>query len=291
MAASADLRGASAESLQALVDDLERGLSGSLVGRIVDRVRGEAEVRVDAGRVSDDLFLVAGLLADEPGLRRTLTDLSLPADAKARLVHQIFDDKLAEVSVDVLASAAGRRWAGTRDLGYALEHLGVISAVKAAEAEGQGDRLEDDLFAFGRLVSTNPELRDALSDPSRSVEDKRTLLRDLFEGKLSTAALKLAEQSVSGFHRTVAVAVEEYQKIAAHQRQRMVALVRVARPLDEAEAGRLARALTTQYGRPVHLNVVVDPGVIGGVSVEVGDDVIDGTVASRLDDARRRLAG
>ncbi len=291
MAAFADLRGASAESLAALVDDLERVLAGSLVGRIVDKVRGESEVRVDAGRVSEDLFSVAGLVANEPGLRRTLTDPSLPARAKAGLVHQLFDGKLAESSVDVLASAAGRRWASTRDLGYALEHLGVIAAVRAAEAEDQGDRLEDDLFAFGRLVTTNPELRDALSDPSRSVEDKRGLLRELFEGKVTTAALKLAEQSVSGFHRTVAVAIEEYQKIAATQRQRMIALVRVARPLDAAESERLVRALSTQYGRPVHLNVVVDPGVIGGVSVEVGDDVIDGTVASRLDDARRRLAG
>jgi F-type H+-transporting ATPase subunit delta len=291
MSTSADLRGASSESLQALVDDLERVLSGSLVGRILDKVRGDAEVRVDAGRVSEDLFSVAGLVADEPGLRRTLTDLSLPAKAKAQLVHQIFDGKLDESSVEILALAAGRRWAGTRDLGYALEHLGVISAVKAADAEGEGDRLEEDLFSFERLVSTNPDLRDALSDPGRSVEDKRTLLRALLEGKVSTAALKLAEQSVSGFHRTVSVAITEYQKIAARQRQRMIALVRVARPLDAAEADRLARTLTAQYGHPVHLNVVVDPDVIGGVRVEVGSDVIDGTVASRLDEARRRLAG
>jgi F-type H+-transporting ATPase subunit delta len=291
MATSADLRGASAESLGALVDDLERVLSGSLVGRLVDKVRGSSEVRVDADRVAEDLFGVAALLGEEPGLRRTLTDPSLPSDAKAGLVRQVFGGKLDDASVDVLASAAGRRWAGTRDLGYALEHLGVIAVVKAADSAGEGDRLEDDLFAYGRLVSTNPELRDALSDPSRSVADKRGLLRGLLEGKASAGALRLAEQSVTGFHRTVAVAVDEYQKIAAKQRQRMVALVRVAQPLAGDEADRLARALSAQYDRPVHLNVVVDPGVIGGVSVEVGDDVIDGTVASRLDDARRRLAG
>jgi F-type H+-transporting ATPase subunit delta len=291
MSSFADLRGASAESLAALVGDLERVLSGSLVGRLVDKVRGESEVRVDAGRISEDLFSLAGLVANEPGLRRTLTDPSLPAGAKAGLVHQIFDGKLAEGSVDVLASAAGRRWAGTRDLAYALEHLGVISAVKAADAEHQGDRLEEDLFAFGRLVSSNADLRDALSDPSRSGEDKRTLLRVLLEGRLSTAALKLAEQSVSGFHRTVAVAVEEYQKVAAAQRNRLVALVHVAKPLDASETERLRAALRRQYGREVHLNVLVDPGVIGGLRIEVGGDVIDGTVSSRLDEARRRLAG
>jgi F-type H+-transporting ATPase subunit delta len=289
--ATSDLRGASAESLEALVGDLERALSGSFVGRLVDKVRGSSEVRVDAERVADDLFGVAALLGDEPGLRRTLTDLSLPADAKAGLVHQVFGGKLDHASVDVLASAAGRRWASTRDLGDALEHLGVIAVVKAADAAGEGDRLEDDLFGFGRLVSTNPELRDALSDPSRSVADKRQLLRGLLEGKVTAGTLTLAEQSVSGFHRTVAVAVDEYQKIAAEQRQRMVALVRVAQPLGAGEAERLVRALSRQYDRPIHLNVVVDPGVIGGIRVEVGDDVIDGTVASRLDDARRRLAG
>jgi F-type H+-transporting ATPase subunit delta len=65
----------------------------------------------------------------------------------------------------------------------------------------------------------------------------------------------------------------------------------VARELSDADRQRLQGALARQYDRPVHLNVVVDPEVVGGVKVEIGDDVIDGTVASRLDDARRRLAG
>ena len=103
--------------------------------------------------------------------------------------------------------------------------------------------------------------------------------------------MRLAKQSTTGSHRTVTVAVDEYQKLAARHRRRLVALVTVARQLDDGQAQRLADALSSQYDRPVHLNTLVDPDVIGGIRVEIGDDVIDGTVASRLDDARRRLAG
>ncbi|MGH3456365.1 MAG: F0F1 ATP synthase subunit delta, partial [Nocardioidaceae bacterium] len=124
-----------------------------------------------------------------------------------------------------------------------------------------------------------------------SQEDKNALLRGLLDGRATAATIRLAEQAVSGSHRTVAVAVEEYQKVAARNRDRMVATARVARELEDGDRERLQGALTQQYGRPVHLNVVVDPEVVGGVKVEIGDDVIDGTVASRLDDARRRLAG
>ena len=94
-----------------------------------------------------------------------------------------------------------------------------------------------------------------------------------------------------GKHRTVVAAVEEYQRIAAAHRNRLVATVRVARELSDQDAQRLSGVLARQYDRPVHLNVVVDPEVIGGIRVEIGDDVIDGTVSSRLDEARRRLAG
>ena len=269
------MRGASAESQAHLVDQLGAAVTGG----------------VDGGRVADDLFGVASLLRTEPSLRRVLTDLSLPADAKAGLVGQVFGSKLDSVSLDLVSMAAGRRWAATRDLADAIEHLGVIAVVKAADEAGEGDRLEDELFSFGRLVSGNPELRDTLSDPARSSSDKRGLLRGLLEGKVAAGTLRLAEQATTGSHRTVAVAVDAYQKIAAEQRSRLVALVRVASPLEAQEAERLAAALSQKYDRPVHLNEVVDKSVIGGVRVEIGDDVIDGTVASRLDEARRRLAG
>ena len=89
----------------------------------------------------------------------------------------------------------------------------------------------------------------------------------------------------------MAVALKEYQQVAASVHGEGVATVRVAHPLADVEPQRLAEALAGQYGRPVHLNVVVEPEVIGGVRVEIGDDVIDGTVSSRLDEARRKLVG
>lgn len=269
------MRGASADSLASLGTTLDNAVSAG----------------ADGSRLADDLFGVASVLASQPSLRRVLTDVSVPAPAKAGLVARIFGSRLDEVALRVVAEAAGLRWAGTRDLGDALEHLGVVAVVKAAEQTGEGDRLEDDLFAFERLIADNPGLREALADPTRSAEDKRLLLRELLEGRVSAAGLRLAEQSTSGFHRTVALAIEAYQKIAAEERQRLVALVRVARPLRQQDAERLARTLSAQYERPVHLNEVVDRSVIGGVRVEIGDDVIDGTVASRLDDARRQLVG
>jgi F-type H+-transporting ATPase subunit delta len=207
------------------------------------------------------------------------------------LVRQIFGDALDRSSLDLVASAVSHRWTAPRDLADALEHLGVIAVVKGAEQRGEGDVLEDELFGFGQMVGDNPELRDALSDPARSVQDKRALVEQLLSGRTSAATVRLAQQSVAGTHRTVALAVEAYQRIAAEHRQRLVGTVRVAHELPETDVRRLAEALERQYDRPVHLNVLIDPEVIGGMRVEIGDDVIDGTVASRLDNARRRLAG
>ncbi len=272
---ASDLRGASSDSQEALVAEV-----GATIGE-----------GADGARLAEDLFAVAGLLSREPGLRRILTDQSLMGEAKGGLVRRLLGDKVEEPAAALVAKAAGRRWAGTRDLGYALEHAGVVAVVVTADQAGHADALEEELFAFGQMVTNNPSLRDALSDPARTDADKRDLLRDLLEGRVTSGALRLAEQATSGSHRTVSVAVEEYQKVAAEQRQRLVALVRTAHPLTDTETQRLADALSRQYERPVHLNVVVDPGVIGGVRVEVADDVIDGTIATRLEDARRRLAG
>ena len=267
------LRGASADALAALSEVLESKLKGG----------------ADAARVGDDLFTIAGLLRAEPGLRRVATDLSIDAGAKQGLIGGILADKVDKASLDIVSEAVARRWTVSRDLANSLEHLSEMAIVKSAGKDSS--RLADELFAFGQAVNDNPSLRDALSDPARSVEDKATLLRSLLDGKALPATVTLARQSLAGTYRTVATALATYQQVAAQVHGERVATVRVAHPLSDADRQRLSEALSRQYDRQLHLNVVIDPDVIGGIRVEIGDDIIDGTVASRLDEARRKLAG
>lgn len=268
--AASDLRGASADAL------------AELGGRL-DGVGGH-----DAAGLGEDLFGLAAVLRAEPGLRRVATDVSTDKAAKSGLVRQVFSGKVSDRAVDLVADAAERRWTRTRDLADALEQLGVVALVKSSSEPG---RLADELFGFSQVVKDNPELRDALSDSKRSDDDKRTLVHGLLDGKALPATVRLVEQAIVGAHRTVGVALREYQQVAADAHGQGVATVHVARPLSDSDEERLTRALTQQYGRPVHLNVVVSPELIGGMRVEIGNDVIDGTVSGRLADARRKLAG
>lgn len=268
-----DLRGASADALAVLNDELTASLSSG----------------ADAVRVGNDLFTVSQLLRSEPALRRVVTDMSVDSSAKQGLIGGILEGKVDPATLALVSSAVGRRWTAPRDLADALERLSEIAVVRSAGTDAP--RLADELFELDQVVTHNPELRDALSNPARSADDKAGLVSGLLDGKALPATVTLAKQALSGTYRTVGVALHEYQQVAASVRNEGVAEVRVAQPLSDAERQRLADALSRQYGRDVHLNIVVDPDVIGGIRVEIGDDVIDGTVSSRLHEAARKLAG
>jgi F-type H+-transporting ATPase subunit delta len=268
-----DLRGASAESLRELVAELNEALRA-----------GE-----HAQRVAGELYDVAELLRAEPALRRFATDASLPAEAKQGLVRQVLEGKVDEVTLALATSAVSRRWTTTRDLADALERLSELTWVRSVG--GDADRLADEVFSLGQTVTAHPELRDALANPARSRADKGALLDQLLSGKASAATVALAKQALGGTYRTLTAALATYRQVAAQASGQAVATVRVVSPLSDADRTRLAEALSQQYGKNVHLNEVVDTGVLGGMRVEIGDDVIDGTVSGRLDDARRKLVG
>ncbi len=263
-----------------------RGASADAFAALSDKLGAVDAASVAA--VADDLFKLATVLREEPSLRRVATDVSTEAAAKQGLVRELFNGKVSADSLDLLAEAVGRRWTRTRDLADALEQLGVIAIAKSPS---EGDRLATELFEVSQLVEHNDDLRGALSDPVRSAADKAALLRDLLEGKAMPATVRLAQQATSGSYRTVGAALNAYQLVAASVKGQGVAKVRVARPLADGELTRLNEALRTQYGQDIHLDVIVDPQILGGMRVEIGDDVIDGTVSSRLEDAHRKLVG
>jgi F-type H+-transporting ATPase subunit delta len=267
-------RGASSDSAAELVDQL------------AEQVRGEPG---RAATMADDLVTVAATLRGEGSLRRFLTDGSLPPEARTGLASEVFGGSVDAQSLELVTAGTARRWTSAGDLPAAFEHLAVVAAVRSAGEETE--RLADELFAVSQAVKQQHELRDALSDPVRDVAAKERLVRDVLGSRFLDATVRLVVQAVTSTYRTVTAALEEYQKVAARVHGERVATVRVAKALTDDEARRLEQALQRQYDRPVHLNQVVDPGVIGGVRVEIGDDVIDGTVSSRLADARRRLAG
>lgn len=271
------VRGASAESRAELVERLQAVLDGGAT---------------DAARLGDDLFGVATVLRGEPGLRRIATDVSTDADAKSGLVRGLFEGRLSPAALDLVSEGVRRRWTSSRDLADTLEELGVMAVVRSAgDAPADTERLSDELFTVHRLVEEDAGVRAAVTDSSRSLADRRQLLARLLEGRALPATLTLASQALSGSYRTPGVALESYERTAAAVHRQRVARVYVATELSESEQTRLQQALSRQYGREVHVNTVVEPDLLGGLRVEIGEDVIDGTVAARLDEARRRLAG
>ena len=153
------------------------------------------------------------------------------------------------------------------------------------------DDVEDELFRFGRIASGEPELLAALSDQRLPDGQKRALLDELLAAKVAPASLQLiAQAAIHPRGRNLEANLADYARLVAAWRQRLIAVVRVATGLSDQQRQRLTRALSAIYGHGIQLNVVIDPQVVGGVSVQVGDEVIDGTLSSRLAALRRHWA-
>lgn len=262
-----------------------RGSSAESYRRLLDALPAASE------QLGDELIAAAGVLRAQTALRRAATDTASPTQVRTQLLAGVFGPHLSADACAVVVSSGDLRWAKGVDLPQALERLGIVALVRAADAAGQGDRIDDELFAFERAVATSTQLRDALADESRSVADRQRLIDLLLDGKAAPITVRLAREALAGDRAHVVAAIDELIEIAAEARNRKVATIRTAYPISSAQQDRLRATLGRDAGSEVHLNVIVDPTLVGGLLVEIGDDVIDGTVGTRLDDVRRRIAG
>jgi F-type H+-transporting ATPase subunit delta len=246
----------------------------------------------DWAGLADDLFAVNALLDGNASLRRALADPSREGEAKRGLARRLLDGRIGGEAVRVVAEVAAQRWAAERDLGDTLETLAASTLLALAEREGRIDAVEDELFRFERIVAGDEGLRDTLSARNPDGAGKAELVRGLLAGRAAPETVRLVDQAVRVPRgRRLDRVLAAYLELAGRRREELTALVTVAAPLTPQQVARLRSALERVYDKPVALQVVLEEDVIGGIRVQVGDEVVDGTILRRLEEARRHLAG
>jgi F-type H+-transporting ATPase subunit delta len=268
-----------------------RGASRASYAALREQLNEVAVGPATSEQIGEQLFAVVRLLDSEHGLRRALADIGKPAAEKSDVARRLLHGRVSEATEGIVADAVASHWASASDLADALEQLAIEALTAAAQYGGTLDDLEDDLFRFGRVVSAQTGLRAALSGPTTS-DAKASLLANLLSAKVSGPSLSLITEVLTHPRgRSPQGVLDLAASIAARRREQLIAVVRVATELSAAQRQRLLATLTATYGQGIHLNLVHDPTVIGGMSVQIGDELIDGTAASRLADVRRKLAG
>ncbi|MEX2651910.1 MAG: ATP synthase F1 subunit delta [Acidimicrobiia bacterium] len=171
-----------------------------------------------------------------------------------------------------------------RILGYAN---GIL---QLARAEGEAERVEDELFNIAQAFDRSAELRSNLTDPQLPVERKQAVIAELLGGRASSLTVALVQFIISqGRVSELPDIARALVEKAAESRSKALAEVRSAIPLDDKTIERLAAALGKATGKNVEVKVIVDESVIGGIIARVGDTVIDGSIARRVDSLRQAL--
>jgi F-type H+-transporting ATPase subunit delta len=259
----------------------------------------EAKLPNASLQLAKELFGILGTVDSSAGLRRALTDPSRSGDEKSALVKRLFGGNVSADAVEIASGLAGSRWASARDIGDALETLAATvviavaenkSAVSASGITGL-EALENDLFAFSQAVESNHEVQRALSEPQASPAAKIALAEKLVPGASEEAKVLVAQAVTQPRGLKVTKLVRRFAELAAKRQQRWIAVVSVTRPLTEAQTSRLQAALNGLYGRDLKINMNVDPALIGGIRIQVGDEVVDASVAARLGQLHRQLVG
>ncbi|NBY50076.1 MAG: F0F1 ATP synthase subunit delta [Actinobacteria bacterium] len=273
----AALGGASRQALIAarkLLDELLKGLSAA-----------------DASALSAQLFAVVTTLDSSTPLRRALTDNSRDANSKAELAKELFAKSTSDLTIKLLISLTALRWSSPSNLGDVIEQLAVEAEASVANQNNELDRLEEEIFHFSRIVASELELRQILNSPKYSSEGKRVLVAKLLASKLSPSTSRLLASLVSGMRgRSIEKTIAFYASATAARKMRVIAHVKSAVELSQAQKDKLASSLSGKIGQPVRLNIELDPKVLGGLSIRFADELIDATIVNRLADAGRALA-
>jgi F-type H+-transporting ATPase subunit delta len=239
-------------------------------------------------RVAEDLLAAGRVVGRSRQLRAALTDSEADASQKRALVEAVFGSRLSADAVTLLTDLAANRWSEASDLLEGIEDLGYRVASESAKDVA----IDSELFTIERAVASDSSLEFSLGSKLSPAESKVRLVDRLLAGKASPQTVAIVNHLVQQPRgRRIGELLRHAALVVAEQRGFEIATVTSAARLSTAQLERLVQGLEAQYDRALRVNTIVDPSLLGGVRVQIGDDVIDGSVASRLSSLRQKLAG
>ena len=265
--------------------------------RIADRESRDSlapklrDTREDAWRIGNELFTITKVLDDSIQLERALTDPSRPVADKVAVLKELLGDNAHPMTMEIMTDLVSRRWSRARDIANAVEDFGVDAMMYYADATDATLQVSIELSELHSALLNLPGVRAKLYDYQATSEARVKLFREVFSGKtLNKVTMRLAEHATCNLRRRRYLETIQWliNKFSRHMGESMVT-VTTATPLKKEQIKRLVEVYSAKVGRQVHINSVVDPTVLGGMRIQVGDEVTDNTVAAQLQNLHRKV--
>ena len=266
--------------------------------RIADRVSRDSlapklrETRELAWRIGNELFTITNVLDHNIRLERAITDPSRPVADKVAVLNRLIGDQAHEMTMEILTDLVGRRWSRVSDIANAVEDFAVDGMMYYADATDATLQVSIELADLRSALLNLPVVRSDLSDERVPAEARIKLLFALIgeDANLNKVTMRLAEHATCNPRNRRYLSTLHWliNKFSRHMGESMVT-VTTAAPLNQGQIDRLIAIYTKKVGRPVHINSTVDPTVIGGMRIEIGDEVTDNTVVAQLEQLQRKV--
>lgn len=249
----------------------------------------ELDAQADALAIDDaavdGIFAASDALGQQYRLRTTLSDPAVPGQTRGQIARRLFGGRIPGAAVELVAQASALA-TDSGSLEAAVERQGVRAVFTAS---GQVSEVQDEVFRIARTIEADPALQSTLTDPLIEVAARQRLVAELLGNRALPASVLLVQRAVQRRGRTLVKTLDGYVEVAAQIGRHSVARVTVAQPLTTEQRSALRTQLTRIYGADIDIQVAIDPEVLGGARIEIGDDLIDGTILSRMNQARRLI--
>lgn len=258
----------------------------SLSQRLDATIGGDNVAVAQAAQTGSELFDIVEVLDSDRGLRVAVADTSATAEQRSGLVRSLFAGKVSETTLNLVVDAAAQVWSTPREMREGLVDLGRRALLRSAAGQGQLETVESELFQLGHILAEQSQLEQLLADKAATPEAKRGLLASVLYGKVTSVTETLALQAVGRPSKRPADDIDSLSRLAAGLRNHVVARVTSATAVSDEQERALADKLGRVYGKAMSIHTVIDKSILGGLVIRVGDEVIDGSLSTKLEKLR-----